>query len=389
MQIFNMGQVPPVTFGAGRIAKVPKIVKNMNGGPVFIIADAILAQLGVTERLTQDLADNGIAFELAAEVSGEPKEALVDDLCARVRNAGARVIVGLGGGAAMDAAKLVAAIANANQPAQNFALAARPLPANGIPAIAIPTTAGTGSEVTRTSVISKADGWKTWFWGEELMFSQVVLDPELTLSLPPHLTAWTGIDAVAHALEGATVRNASPAGQLYGLEALRILSEALPRVVADGADLEARGRVLWASTVAGLALHNCNTHMGHNISHALGSLVRIHHGLATGLGLEVSLPWLVARSEGAENYGLAAHALGGDATADALPLEFSKLMRVCSIPAELPAECRDINASALAAEMRNDANIGMAANAPCQISDSDLDALASLVVAMPHEAAAP
>ena len=225
----------------------------------------------------------------------------------------------------MDTAKLVAAIANADQPAETFALAAQPLPAKGLPAIAIPTTAGTGSEVTRTSVISKADGRKIWFWGQELMFSQVLLDPELTLSLSPHLTAWTGIDAVAHALEGATARTTSAAGQLYGLEALRILSDALPRAVTDGADINARGRVLWASTIAGLALHNCNTHMGHNISHALGSLVRIHHGLATGLGLEISLPWLVARPEGATNYALAAQALGGGETPQALPTALSNL----------------------------------------------------------------
>lgn len=383
MQIFNMGQVPPVTFGAGRVAKVPKIVKSLNGGPVFIIADAVLAKLGVTERLTQDLAESGIPFELAAEVSGEPKEALVDDLCARVRNVDAKVIIGLGGGAAMDAAKLVAAIANANEPAQTFALAARPLPTNGIPSIAIPTTAGTGSEVTRTSVISKADGRKTWFWGEELMFNQVVLDPELTLSLPPHLTAWTGIDAVAHALEGATAGTTSPAGQLYGLEALRILSDALPRAVADGSDLEARGRVLWASTVAGLALHNCNTHMGHNISHALGSLVRIHHGLATGLGLEVSLPWLVARPEGAKNYGLAAQAMGGAASPVALPAAMSNLMRACHISAELPANCAEITPEALAREMKNEANIGMAKNAACQITDNDFDEISALMMRLP------
>lgn len=383
MQIFNMGQVPPVTFGAGRVAKVPKIVKSLNGGPVFIIADAVLAKLGVTERLTQDLAESGIPFELAAEVSGEPKEALVDDLCAQVRNADAKVIIGLGGGAAMDAAKLVAAIANANEPAQTFALAARPLPTNGIPSIAIPTTAGTGSEVTRTSVISKANGRKTWFWGEELMFNQVVLDPELTLSLPPHLTAWTGIDAVAHALEGATAGTTSPAGQLYGLEALRILSDALPRAVADGSDLEARGRVLWASTVAGLALHNCNTHMGHNISHALGSLVRIHHGLATGLGLEVSLPWLVARPEGAKNYGLAAQAMGGAASPVALPAAMSNLMRACHISAELPANCAEITPEALAREMKNEANIGMAKNAACQITDNDFDEISAMMMRLP------
>jgi alcohol dehydrogenase class IV len=215
------------------------------------------------------------------------------------------------------------------------------------------------------------------------MFNQVVLDPELTLSLPPHLTAWTGIDAVAHALEGATAGTTSPAGQLYGLEALRILSDALPRAVAEGSDLEARGRVLWASTVAGLALHNCNTHMGHNISHALGSLVRIHHGLATGLGLEVSLPWLVARPEGAKNYGLAAQAMGGAASPAALPVAMSNLMRACNISAELPANCAEIKPEALAREMKNEANIGMAKNAARQITDNDFDEISTLMMRLP------
>lgn len=383
MQTFNMGRVPPVTFGAGRISKVPDLVANLGGGPVFIIADAILAELGATDRLTEDLTSSGIAFSLAADVAGEPKETLVDDLCTQVRNANAKVVIGLGGGAAMDTAKLVAAIANSNQPARDFALAARPLPTNGLPAIAIPTTAGTGSEVTRTSIVSTPEGLKNWYFGEELMFAQAVLDPELTLSLPPNITAWTGIDAVAHALEGSTTGTTSPAGLLFGLEALRILAEALPRAVADGADLEARGRVLWGSMVAGLALHNCNTHMGHNISHALGSLARVHHGHATGLALEVSLPWLVARPEGAQNYALAAQALGGAATAEALPTTYAGLMRACDIAAELPAECAGISEGELAAEMKNTANHGMSQNAACPISYDDLDEMASLMMRLP------
>lgn len=383
MQPFNMGQVPPVTFGAGRMAKMPRLVAELGGGPVLVIADAILAELGVTEKLSKRLAAKGIACEVAATVSGEPKQALVDELCAQARDVDAQVIIGLGGGAAMDAAKLVAAIARSGQPSEDFALAAQPLPSNGIPAIAVPTTAGTGSEVTRTSVISKSDGLKIWFWGEELMFAQAVLDPELTLSLPPNLTAWTGIDAVAHALEGATARNTSPAGQLFGLEALRILSDALPKAVADGSDLDIRGRVLWGSMVAGLALHNCNTHMGHNISHALGSLVRVHHGLATGLALEASLPWLVQRPEGAENYARAAEALGGKASADALPDALSSVMRASGISPELPAECAGVTPAALAVEMKNDANIGMAQNAACPLSDGDLDEMASMMMAKP------
>lgn len=382
MKQFNIGRIPPITFGAGRLAKAANIVSGLGGGPVLLIADAILAELGVTDRLRSDLATAGIPVEVAADVSGEPKEALVDQLCARANETRAKVIIGLGGGAAMDAAKLVAAIARSGQPAEIFALAAQPLPSNGLPALAIPTTAGTGSEVTRTSVISNSDGRKIWFWGEKLMFAQAILDPELTLSLPPNLTAWTGIDAVAHALEGVTSRNSSPVGQLYGLEALRLLSDALPQAVKDGSDIEARSRVLWASTLAGLALHNCNTHMGHNISHALGSLVRVHHGLTTGLALEATLPWLVARPEGAEHFARVSEAIGGTARPEALPEAFSRLMRACQIAAELPPNCAGVTPTALSSEMKAPANIGMAQNAPCTIDDRALDEMASHMMAL-------
>ncbi|MEM9013026.1 MAG: iron-containing alcohol dehydrogenase [Pseudomonadota bacterium] len=388
MQSFDMGRVPPVTFGAGQVAKVPNLVDGLGGGPVLLVADAALSQFGIVDRLVADLAAHGIVCDIAAEVAGEPKEQLVDDLSERLRAAEARCVIGLGGGAAMDAAKLVAAIAGSERPARDFALAARPLPTGGLPAIAIPTTAGTGSEVTRTSIVSTPEGLKNWYWGEELMFAQAVLDPELTVSLPPHLTAWTGIDAVAHALEASTARTTSPAGLLYGLEALRILAEFLPQAVADGADVEVRGRVLWASMIAGLALHNCNTHMGHNISHALGSLVPVHHGLATGLGLEVALPWLVERGEGSRNYAVASRALGGPEDAGALPDRFAALMRSCGIPRALPAACEGLAAAALAQAMKSAANFSMSQNAACPVDVGDLDEIAASVVALaPTEAA--
>ncbi|MEL6574013.1 MAG: iron-containing alcohol dehydrogenase [Pseudomonadota bacterium] len=215
------------------------------------------------------------------------------------------------------------------------------------------------------------------------MFSQAILDPELTLSLPPHLTAWTGIDAVAHALEGCTARNTSPAGLMYGLEALRILKDALPGAVADGADIDLRAKVLWGSMVAGLTLHNCNTHMGHNISHALGSLARVHHGLATGLALEVSLPWLVSKQEGQVHYARAAEALGGAEKAEALPEAFSNLMRRCQIAAELPSGCESVTAANLSTEMQNAANIGMARNAICDITEADFFDFASRMISLP------
>ena len=245
-----------ITFEVGRLRKLPDLVSALGGGPVLVIADAIFVEFGATEKLKHLLYEKRIPVEIAAEVSGKPEETLVDALCNRARLASAKVVVGLGGGAAMDTAKLSAAITPCGQPANTFALAAKTLPKNGLTAIAIPTTAGTGIEVTRTSVISKSDGEKIWFWDEELLFSLAILDPELTLTLPSHLTAWTGIAAVAHALEGCTARNISPAGLMYGLETLRILTDALPSVVAAGADINLRAKVLWSSIVAGLALHN-------------------------------------------------------------------------------------------------------------------------------------
>ena len=107
MQTFNIGQVPPITFGAGRLRKLPDLVNALGGGPVLVIADTILAEFGATEKLTRQFSEKGIPVEIAADVSGEPKETLVDALCERARLAGARIVVGLGGGAAMDAAKLV------------------------------------------------------------------------------------------------------------------------------------------------------------------------------------------------------------------------------------------------------------------------------------------
>lgn len=388
MQNFDMGRAPAVSFGVDRIRDVPEIAAGMGKGAAFIIADAFLGENGVTDRLSEGFRAKGVSVEVAADIAGEPKEALVDLLSARAREMDAQVIIGLGGGAAMDAAKLVAAIARSGRPARDFALAANPFPADAIPAIAVPTTAGTGSEVTRTSIVSNQDGTKNWFWGEELMFSHAVLDPQLTVSLPSKLTAWTGIDAVAHALEASTARTTSEAGRLYGRQALRMLASALPRAVADGADIDARGDMLWASMVAGLALHNCNTHMGHNVSHALGSLARIHHGLATGLALEVTLPWLTARPDGADDYAQAAEALGGPSEAGALPDVFASLMRAAEIPASLPAECADVTAEALAAAMKSGANIGMAGNAACDIGAADLDEMAAMMMGLEMQKAA-
>ncbi|MEM7685161.1 MAG: iron-containing alcohol dehydrogenase, partial [Pseudomonadota bacterium] len=193
-------------------------------------------------------------------------------------------------------------------------------------------------------------------------------------------------DAVAHALEATTSRNSNAVAQVFGLQALELLSEFLPKAVADGADIDVRGKVLWASTLAGLALHNCNTHMGHNMSHALGSLAPVHHGLATALALEVTLPELVSRPEGRDNYARAAAALGSSGYAASLPEAFSKLMRACGIGHELPSVCASVHVHELATHMKNDYNIGMAQNAACHVSNDMLEQFAEAMLNLPRAA---
>lgn len=384
---FDAARVPHIAFGPGRLDSVPQVAATLarGEGPALVVADRTLATLGVTERLAKGLATAGLGVELAAEVAGEPKETLVDALAARARATGSAVVIGIGGGAAMDTAKLVAAMADADEPVHSYSLAARPFPAARLPAIAVPTTAGTGSEVTRTAIVSTAEGHKLWYFADELMFADAVLDPELTLTMPSQVTAWTGIDAACHAIEAVTGRAAAPGGMLHGLAALELIAEALPRAVAHGDDLEARGRMMWAATLAGLALHDCFTHLGHNISHALGSLAPIPHGLATGLALEVVLRWAVERPEGRGAYARAAVALGGPEEAEALAERFSALMRACGLQARLPAACAGIGSDVLAAQMKVPANFGMSQNAACPVSDADLDALAAAVAALPCE----
>ena len=140
--------------------------------------------------------------------------------------------------------------------------------------------------------------------------------------------------------------------------------------------------MLWASTVAGLALHNCNTHLGHNISHALGSLAPVHHGLATGLALEIALPWLGERTDN-PLLARASAALGGAERADALGETFAKLMRDAAIPAERPTVADAVTKEALAEQMKSAANRSMADNALTDVSDQDTDELAGRLLALP------
>lgn len=206
-----------------------------------------------------------------------------------------------------------------------------------------------------------------------------MLDPVLTTGLPTHLTAATGVDALVHAIEAATNANANAANNLYAHEAIRLVVKHLRRAVEKPDNVEARGGVQWAATLAGIAIDNCGTAIAHNIGHALASLRPIHHGRVVGLALRATLPWNIENDDGV--YAAAAAAMGEPAHATKLPGAFERIVRDVGIKVSLAGEGHDgITPAQLAAQMARPENSAMRRSNRRAVSDTDLLHLAQLML---------
>ena len=287
---FTFDAPVPIAFGKDRIAKIGRDVQRLAGesAVVVVVSDPFLAEAGLVARVEAALHSGGHRPACYSEIRSDPLASSVDAVVALARREKARCLVALGGGSSMDAGKLAAALAATGDAAETYALGAKTVPRDGLPKIAVPTTAGTGSEVTRTSVFSTADR-KLWAWANELRFDLALLDPGLTVGLPPHLTAATGIDAAVHAIESATAKRRNPVSAAIALASVRSLRRWLPRAVAEPDDLEARGHVQIAACMAGIAFDVTGVGAAHAIGHAIGELARVHHGRAVGLALNATM----------------------------------------------------------------------------------------------------
>ena len=291
---FTLSSVPEIRFGAGRLADIVTQVEARagKGAVVLLVADPALKDLGITGLARDLLAKAGLEAHVYDGFTGEPSVRDIDTAAAMARQHGARAVIGLGGGSALDTAKLVACCAVSGQPAAAYALCAMPLPKHRLPIIAVPTTAGTGSEVTRVAVYADAGKVKVWAWGEELKPDVAILDPELAVAVPPAVTAGTGLDALVHAIEAATNKQANPGNDLYCLKAISLIAANLERAVTQPGDIAARGAMLLASCYGGIGIDNCGTALAHNISHAVANLAPIAHGRATGLAMLATIDWV-------------------------------------------------------------------------------------------------
>ncbi|KJS86607.1 MAG: alcohol dehydrogenase [Peptococcaceae bacterium BICA1-8] len=297
--------------GAGSLNKLASLVATQGASKVLIVMDSFLARepLNVARKVGDILKEGNIEFGLFSEFAGEPTTIDVDNAVQKAKEVNAQCIVAVGGGSALDIAKAVSVFSinpdiKWNEIVQKDYLRC-------IPIIAIPTTAGTGSEATKIMVITNTETNSKMNPGHpELTPKVAILDPELSVSLPQNFTAFTGMDALCHAMEGYVSIRATNLTDFYALESIKICGEALSLVYENGADIDARQKMLLASYYAGVAFSNASTNLAHAAGRALGAKFHIPHGLS----VTVLLPFVMSFGLEAaqERYANVAVALGAD-----------------------------------------------------------------------------
>jgi len=370
---FILDRVPGITQAPGALDQLGALAARLGGGaPVLLVADPGLAAFGITARAEASLRAAGLAVSLFEDIKSDPYTSQVDLAAAMALRDSAGVVVALGGGSAMDAGKAAAAVAPGNAPSDHYALCANLLPPRPLPKICVPTTSGTGSETTRTSVLTNAAGAKVWLWGEEIKADAVLLDPMLTVGLPAHLTAATGIDALVHAIEACTNANGNPATDMFCHEAIRLVMRHLRTAVGEPANIEARAAVQWAAALAGIGIDTSGTAIAHNIGHALASLRPIHHGRAVGVAMLATLKWNAAHDPHGR-FAAVAVAMGEDADPAQVPAAYERLLRDVGVRVSLRDEGFDgLSAETLAAQMRNPENAAMLVSNHRTVDDDDM-----------------
>ncbi|MGU3496765.1 iron-containing alcohol dehydrogenase [Xanthobacteraceae bacterium A53D] len=290
----DFATAPRIIMKAGASRELAPLLLGMGVRRPFVVTDAGIAGAGLLAPVLEQLAAAGLAATVFDAVEADPSEGTVIAAADAAKAAGCDGVLGLGGGSPMDVAKLVACLAIGTQPITALYGIEQVTEAR-LPLALVPTTSGTGSEVTPIAIVTTPQQEKKGVVSRRIIADLAVLDPELTLGLPAHITAATGIDAMVHAIEAYTSRHRkNPLSDLLARQALRLLYAALPKVLADGRDLAARADMLLGSCLAGMAFANAPVAAVHALAYPLGSHFHLPHGLSNALVLlpvlEINMP---------------------------------------------------------------------------------------------------
>jgi alcohol dehydrogenase len=288
-QTFSVIQPTDIHFGVDSIKQLGDVIKQVNGSRVFLVADPGLKQAGIIKKIASVLNRKKIPYTLYDNFSPEPGLKLADQGYKLAKKNKADCVIGVGGGSALDIAKAISILLTNGGKAEDY-LGLDKIPKAGVPKIMVPTTAGTGAEVTFTAVfINEKTNSKGGMNGTPLYPDAAILDPRLTLSLPPNITAATGIDALTHALEAFVSTQSHFISDMYAIEAMSLISSNLVTAYANGNDIDARSAMLMGSLLGGKALATAGVGLVHAMAYPLGGMFNTAHGLANA----VLLPYVV------------------------------------------------------------------------------------------------
>lgn len=341
MSPFIFNTTKSIQFGAGVLARLGDIARASMGTRVLLVTDPGMMSTGIVERAQAILTAAGVEVTLFADVQADPPETVIHAATDTARSADIQGVIGLGGGSSLDVAKLVALLAMGQEELKSVYGVGN---AKGprLPLILVPTTSGTGSEVTPISIVTTGTAEKMGVVSPVLLPDVALLDPELTYGLPAHVTAATGIDAMVHAIEAYASANANnnPLSRMLAVQALQLMGASILRAVHDGKDARARGDMLLGSMLAGQAFANSPVAAVHALAYPLGGHFHIPHGLSNALVLPHVLRFNAATAPGAYAE-LAPHvfptlaSLEGQERAAAFCDELAKLSRECGLPQTL------------------------------------------------------
>lgn len=301
MKSFTYFQPTEIIFGQGRIQEAGRVVSRFGKRCLVVSTSPASPLFPTVERAAGLLRECGLAVEHFNGVVPNPTTDCVTEGANIAKNFGADVVLGIGGGSSMDTAKAIAVEATHPGSAWDYLFFKTPPSDKTLPVVAVSTTSGTGSQVTQVAVVTEtATKTKSALYHANIYPRAAIIDPELMLSVPTHITASTGFDAFCHAFESFLHPAASPYTDMMALEAMRIVAAYLPGVVNDGLDIEARTQMAWADTLAGLCIANAGVTLPHGIGMTIsGHSPNIMHGESLALiypdFTRFTYPYAVAR----------------------------------------------------------------------------------------------
>ena len=282
---FDFYSTKSIIVKRGGSANLAKLIQDRNGSSVFIVSDPGVLSAGLLDSALSKFKSLGLDYQIFSEVQADPSISVIEKAVKAAKDYKSDFIVGFGGGSSMDVAKLVALLALGKERLADV-YGVDMVKGPRLPLILIPTTAGTGSEVTKSSVVTVSESEKKGVLSPYLLPDLALLDAELTLGLPPHVTAATGIDAMVHAIEAFTTKHLkNPISDCIAKEALRLLSGNLHQVVAHGDDIVARENMLLGACLAGMAFANAPVAGIHALAYPIGARFHVPHGLSNSLVL--------------------------------------------------------------------------------------------------------